>query len=772
MLRSVCPALVFLLSSLPACAAAGEEADFFEKRVRPVLVEKCFSCHSAEAKKQRGGLKLDSREALSKGGDNGPVIVAGQPDRSRLVEAIRYGNEKLQMPPKGRLPERDVAAFEAWVRRGAFFPATTAKSESKTVPSVAEGRKFWSFQMPRPQSLPAVRRQAWSRQRIDHFVLAELEKRNLTPSPAAARGVLIRRATFDLVGLPPTPSEVEAFVSDPAPDAYERLVERLLSSPHYGERWGRHWLDLVRYCDIAEQWFESKGQPWLYRDWVVRSFNADVPFDRFVLRQFAADLMPGLDPGERAALGFLGLSPTYWKELKLDKEVIKTVVAEEWEERIQTVTGALLGLTVACARCHDHKYDPITMQDYYALAGVFASIRQIDRPLVDAGVEQALHHAQEQLKSWQTELEKLQPRAAKEPDARKQADELRAKIDQLRKSTPDLENKLVPGIVDASLLVLADGEHRTKLEYKPGMAQDVAMQVRGNPTNRGPVVPRRFLAVLSPGSPTPFRQGSGRLELARAIVTEGAPLTARVFVNRVWRHHFGAGLVETTSDFGVQGDRPTHPELLDDLASRFMRHGWSLKWLQREIMLSAVYQQASNQNPDMSALDPANRWLWRMNRRRLDIEAWRDAMLAVNGTLQRGMGGPSLDLGVATNRRRTIYGVVKRRELTDLLRLHDFPDPVGHSPSRIPTTTPLQQLFVLNSPFIQQQAASLVERLKTEMPANHEARIRRAYQLLFGREPTSLQLTLGSEFLTPDTDDAWRQYAQVLLGSNEFLFVD
>jgi hypothetical protein len=322
---------------------------------------------------------------------------------------------------------------------------------------------------------------------------------------------------------------------------------------------------------------------------------------------------------------------------------------------------------------------------------------------------------------------------------------------------------------------MPDGPHRTKLEYKPGVAQDVPVQIRGSPSNLGPVVPRRFLAVLSPDPPRPFRQGSGRLELARALVNEGAPLTARVIVNRVWKQHFGAGLVETTSDFGAQGARPSHPELLDDLTARFIANGWSLKWLHREIMLSAAYQQASAHDQRGHTADPDNRYLWRMNRRRLEIEAWRDAMLAVAGKLRLERGGPPMDLGDPRNQRRTLYGTVQRRELADMLRLHDFPDPTTHSPGRIPTTTPLQQLFVLNSPFVQRQAAALAARLKREVTDGNEARVRRAYLLVYGRPATQRQVDLAIRFLTArgeNSDAMWQQYAQVLLGSNEFLFVD
>jgi hypothetical protein len=737
------------LRAAPADAPPAADTAFFEARVRPLLADRCYKCHSNQAKKQKGGLLLDSRAALLKGGDGGPAVLPGDPERSRLIQAVRQQGGPLKMPPGGKLPDTQVADLEEWVRWGAPFPEGAAAAPRRPL-DLAEGRKFWSFRPAREVPPPELRNRTWPQRRLDAFVLAELERHGLTPSPAASRRVLIRRAAFDLIGLPPSPEEVEAFVADPAPDAYQRLVDRLLASPLYGERWGRFWLDLARYCDVAEPWVESKGQPYLYRDWVVQALNEDLPYDQFVQRQLAADLMPEARPADAAALGFLGLSPQYWKELKLDKDVIKTVVAEEWEERIGAVSNTFLGLTVACARCHDHKFDAISQEDYYALAGVFASTRQTDRVVA----------------SRFTIADFRLPAAA--PVAAFEGAGL------AWRSVPSL----VPGVDEASLLVLADGPARTKLEWRPGMAQDVAVQVRGNPASPGPVVPRRFLAVLSANRPPPFRQGSGRLELARALSHEGAPLAARVIVNRVWKQHFGTGLVETPSDFGAQGARPSHPLLLDDLAARFVANGWSLKWLHREILLSATYQQVSGPDAAKQTIDPDNRWLWRMNRRRLEVEPWRDAMLAVSGMLRLQQGGPPQELGDPMNRRRTLYGTVKRRELSDLLRLNDFPDPTAHSPARVPTTTPLQQLFVLNSPFVQKQAAALVRRLKTEAPGSIDARVRRAYLLLFGRPATDGQIALAVEFLTagkpnaPVSDALWEEYAQALLGSNEFLFVD
>ncbi len=758
-----------------AQSPSGADVQFFEARVRPLLAEHCFSCHSQQAGKERGGLQLDSRARLLQGGDSGPAVVPGQPDASRLLQAVRQTDPNLQMPPRGKLQPREIAALEEWIRRGAVYPGggTAAKTTTPAV-NLAEGRKLWSLQPVRPAVPPATRQPAWPTKPIDAFLLAELEKKGLHPAPPASRRTLIRRAYFDLVGLPPSPEEIDAFLADPAPDAYERLIDRLLASPHYGERWGRHWLDLTRYADIGETYYDSHGTPHVYRDWVVEAVNADVPYDRFVQLQLAADLMPDARPDDRAALGFLGLSPQYWKELKLDHLVIKTVVAEEWEERISAIGGTFLGLTIACARCHDHKFDPITTQDYYALAGVLASTQLAERWLLPDAQAARVRQARAEAGAAQQRLKELQGKKSLTPAERAEQQALPLRVAALRK-TPGYDAPSVPGLAEASLLVLPDGPHRTRLVYRPDEAQDVAVQIRGNPGNSGPVVPRRFLAVLSAGPPAPFTRGSGRRELAKALVTDAAPLAARVFVNRVWRHHFGAGLVETPSDFGRQGDPPSHPQLLDDLAARFIAHGWSPRWLHREIMLAAAYRQASvvERPTAQEAIDPANRLLWRMNPRRLDVESWRDAMLTVTGTLDRKIGGPSQELSDPANRRRTLYGTVKRRELNDLLRLHDFPDPTTHNPTRLPTTTPLQQLFTLNSPLVQQQAAALARRLHAEAPGGDEERIGRAYPLLFGRPATAAEVRLGREFLPGGpAGKMWDEYAHVLLASNEFLFVD
>jgi cytochrome c553/mono/diheme cytochrome c family protein len=763
--RALLPGLIFASSAFAQAPPQAADTTFFEQKVRPLLVEKCYSCHSATATKLKGGLLLDSREAILKGGDTGPAAIAGEPDKSLLMKAVHYKEADLQMPPKGKLSDREIANLEQWVRSGLAFPAAATAQKTKRKIDIEAGRKFWSF-----QQLKAVEPEASAKAitRIDSFILAELEKRQLTQGPPATRAVLIRRAKFDLLGLPPTPEEVEAFVNDPSPTAFRDRVDQWLASPQYGERWGRYWLDLARYCDVAEQWSELKGNPHRYRDWVVSAFNDDVPYPRFLQLQLAADLMPDAKTSDLSALGFIGLSPTYWKELQLPVEIIKTIVSDEYEERIHTLSSTFLGLNIACARCHDHKFDPITNEDYYALAGVFASTKLADQSLQRGMQGDKITEAREQVTKLEEEIKKLGAKKAKEDSAK--IEDLQKQVAKL-KATPGYDSPLSPGVRDASLQVVnAVGTHGSRVIYKEG-PQDIPMEIRGNPNNPGPIVPRRFVTVLSKEKPTPspFKQGSGRLELANAIIKDAEPLLARVIVNRVWKQHFGVGIVETPSDFGAQGERPSHPELLDDLAARFIANGWSIKWLQREIVQSATYQQASG---TPASADAGFRYYSRFPRRRLDVEAWRDAMMSVSGTLNPEMGGPAAELNLATNHRRTIYGVVRRRELTDLLRLRDFPDPVTHSPNRIPTITPLQQLFTLNSPLMLEQASALVNRLQTDAGADPAKRIERAYRLLFGRSPSAKERELGLAFVKGNDAIVWQEYAQVLLGSNEFQFID
>ncbi|WP_417849575.1 PSD1 and planctomycete cytochrome C domain-containing protein [Thalassoglobus sp.] len=757
-------------------AASPQDIEYFEKKVRPILAERCYSCHSSTAKTIHGGLKVDSAQALYAGGDSGASIIPGKPEESLLIAAILYDSDAdYQMPPKGKLPESEIAELKEWVRRGAPFPDDGSVAAAKQGIDMEEARKFWSFQPVHEHPLPETSMSSWPQKRLDHFVLSAMEKQGLSPSPEADRATLLRRLSFDLIGLPPTPEEVESFVNNPAPDAYEKEVERLLASPHFGERWGRMWLDLARYTDKTASWLDSTGQAYLYRDWVVKAMNDDVPYDEFIHRQLATDFMEETGPEDSPALGFIGLSPNYWKELKLPSEIIKVIVADEWEERVDAVSRTFLGLTVACARCHDHKFDPVTQEDYYALAGVFASTRIFECPTIEEELYAPVRTAREEVKGLEKELTALKKKKPKPED---EIAELTKKIQDIKDSTPHYNSVMAPGIVEEALFVERKGktpQEGTNLVYRPE-PRDLNLFIRGNPNRLGDVVPRRFLEVLSNENSKPFTNGSGRLELAQSITRESAPLAARVMVNRIWLSHFGRGIVNTPSNFGLSGELPSHPELLDDLAARFIQNGWSLKKLHREIVLSATYRQSSRIQENQESVDPSNIWLSRMNRQRLHVESWRDAMLSTTGELDLTMGGPSLDLKDPKNLRRTIYGTIHRRDMSTMLLMHDFPDPTTHNPQRLSTTTALQGLYVLNGPLLLGRSEKLAQRVASEIPDDESKRIQRAYELLYARKPSSKEIEIGLSFLNqPDEAtraDAWTQYAHVLLASNEFLFVD
>ena len=609
-----------------------------------------------------------------------------------------------------------------------------------------------------------------------------MDAAGLKPAPIAPAPVLVRRLFFDVTGLPPSPEESERWSRELNRGgrlnraAFARLVDELLASPHYGERWGRYWLDLARYVDQTASWLESTGSAWRYRDWVVRAFNEDLPYDEFIKRQLATDLMPGMQLEDRYALGFLGLSPTYFKELLLPPELIKGTVADEWEEHVDAVGRTFLGLTVGCARCHNHKFDPVSTADYYALAGVFASIRIAERPTIPENLWAPVARAREEVARLQKERDDLKKKSPAPADLAAKVAELDTKIVSVERSTPNYHAPMANGVEDAALFVISAGDQKgTKLDYHPGQARDLEIQKRGNPNNTGEVVPRRFLSVFPAknGQPRRFLNGSGRLELAQAIVEDATPLTARVIVNRIWKSHFGRGIVETPSEFGVQGDAPTHPGLLNDLAARFVANGWSLKFLHREILLSAAWQQSSLA-PVSERRDPENKLVARMARRRLDVEAWRDAILAVTGTLDLRLGGVAEEIASEKNRRRTLYGTIHRHELDAMLRLHDFPDPASHSPARAETASPLQLLFTLNSPFALQQADEFAARLAKESGTGTSDRVGRAYALLYQRSPTKNEVAAAKRFLAGRETDkqAWTEYAQALLGSDEMLFVD
>ncbi len=710
-----------------------------------------------------------------------------KPERSevhRAAPTARASTGRAQ-PGGGKRPEGRIPDATASLGRRRIFPQTAGVVEPVPTRNPFRGSAFalaalwclpllpaeepealpWSFHPLHEQSLPEVKDSHWPRNRIDYFVLAELEKAGLSPAPEADARTLRRRLSFDLLGLPPDEAERDT--------EWSVLVDRHLASPHYGERWGRHWLDLARYADVTESWSDTKSPAWLYRDWVVDAFNRDLPYDRFVLHQLANDLLPGTRHEDNAALGFLGLSPSYWKELQLPPEIIGVTVAEEWEERMDVVGRTFLGLTLGCARCHDHKSDPVSAEDYYALAGVFASVQIADRPVVGEADWAPVRAAREKVKALEAERDGLKKAKPAPADLKDRLAAVGKEIEAIRSDTPKYHTATAPAVVEAALFVKPKGgeEHGTKLEYVEGMARDLPMHRRGDPNSPGEVVPRRFLAAFprADGSPRPLDQGSGRLELARALVEEAAPLSARVVVNRVWLQHFGRGLVATPSEFGPAGEMPSHPALLDDLAARFVASGWSIKWLHREILNSATWRQGSSASPESAARDAQGQLHSHMPRRRLDAEAWRDAMLAATGELDTAMGGEPFALDDPTTTRRTLYGRVKRRELDEMLRVNDFPDPVAHSPTRTETATPLQQLFSLNGPFVIARAKHLSETLATTEGGDME-RIVRIYERLFQREPTAAECELGFAFLSEG--GSWERYAQVLLTSNEFLHLD
>lgn len=628
----------------------------------------------------------------------------------------------------------------------------------------------WAFHPLREQPLPEVKNTTWAKNRIDHFILAELEKNGLSPAPEADPRTLARRMSFDLIGLPPA---AKIGGSPPTPIDYQSLIDELLASPHYGERWARHWLDLARYADVTESWSDAKSPAWLYRDWVIAAFNRDLSYDRFVIHQLANDLLPDSHPEDNAALGFIGLSPSYWKELQLPPEIISVTVAEEWEERMDAFGRTFLGLTLGCARCHDHKSDPVTAEDYYAIAGVFASVQLTDRPILDEKAWAPIREAREKVKALEGKRDGLKKAKPAPDDLKDQVAALEKEISAIRDSTPKYHTATAPAVMEAALFVKPKdkGEHGTKLDYIPGMAQDLPMHERGDPNKPGKIVPRRFLSAFPgpEGKPRSLEHGSGRLELARALVEEATPLSARVIVNRVWQQHFGHGLVPTPSEFGPAGEAPTHPALLDDLSARFVANGWSLKWLHREILSSATWRQSSRASNEVQAVDPQNRLYSHANTRRLDIESWRDAMLVATGEMDFAPGGEPFALDDAKAVRRTVYGLVKRRELDEMLRVHDFPDPIAHSSSRTETATPLQQLFSLNSPFIHARSQAFAAALEKTASIDEE-KIALAYRLLFQRTPGDHERELGLAYLREG--GTWDQYAQVLLTSNEFLYFD
>ncbi len=794
--------------ALPAVEPAREHLDFFEKKIRPVLVERCYECHSAAAKKNKGGLTLDTRDGVLKGGDAGSVVAPGDPEKSKLIEAVRYKNRDLQMPPKSPLSSEQVRDLEQWVKLGAPDPRTEAVAQTggKRALTVEEGRQFWAFQPLANPSVPKVgNRQSAIGNPIDAFINAKLGEKKLAAAPAADKRTLIRRATFDLTGLPPAPEEVDAFLADKSPDAFAKVVDRLLASSAYGERWGRHWLDVARYADsngLDEN--VAFGNAWRYRDYVVNSFNADKPYNRFVQEQIAGDLLPAEGTPQRheqlTALGFLSIGPKLLAEpdkVKLEMDLI--------DEQIETLGRAFLGMTFGCARCHDHKFDPVPTADYYALAAIFKSTRTMDdlktiakwhEPEVATPAERAVVEVhQRKAADQKAAIAKLVATANKSlvtdkglKEVPKNAEsqyptnviaelkQLREALAKLEKDAPELPSTM--GVTDSTNVV-----------------KTLPVHIRGSHLSLGKPVPRGFpqvMQVASLRSEMPEKQ-SGRLELAQWLASPQHPLTARVMVNRIWRWHFGQGLVASTDNFGILGERPSHPELLDWLARKFIAEGWSVKAMHRLIMASAAYQRATKPAADArrSVVDSENRLLSHFPIRRLEAEEVRDSVLFVAGLLERTMGGKTIpvknrefffnhtskDATTYDSPRRALYLPVVRNNVYDLFEQFDFPDPAVPNGNRNATVVAPQALLMLNSDLVGKAAEKFAASLLASA-SDDVRRIELAYQKAYARPPTAKELARAKKFLTdfkPDSaasPSAWAVFCQSLLAANEFIYLN
>lgn len=741
--------------------ATAEQAEFFESKIRPILNDNCFVCHGKDT--QSGSLRLDSRSAMIKGGTNGTALVPGDPDKSLLIVSVRQTG-KLKMPAGGRLKPNEVADLESWVKMGAPWPAG---SGPKTEP-----KKLWSLKPVVKPAIPKLQNAKWASNPIDNFVAVKMAENKLNPAVMADARTLIRRVTYDLTGLPPTPQEVDSFISDKSPNAYEKVVDRLLASPRYGERWARLWLDVARYADTKGYVFEEdRNYPnaYTYRDWVIQAFNNDLPYNQFVIQQLAADLVPEVQTGDDkkplAALGFLTVGRRF---LNSQQDII--------DDRIDVTMRGLQGFTVACARCHDHKFDPIPTQDYYSLYSVFSSSHEEESPISEKSIRDPWNEYTRKVSTMEGPIKELVYKQtmllankAKLPNAKdllpkKVLDTLQTirtgetpNADKLSKIRESFETEQ---LVKLSTLEKALEDVKAAAPTRPELAMAMAdnqnpgdgyVFKRGNPGNNGGPAPRRFLKALSPSDTERehWTKGSGRLQLANAIASDKNPLTARVFVNRIWMHHFGAGLVRTPSDFGNQGEKPSHPELLDYLASSFMENGWSIKKLHRMIVTSSTYKQSSVGSPTSLQTDPDNRWLSHMTRRRLDLEQMRDSVLSSGNQLNLAtIGGKSVDLwSQPFSNRRSVYGFIERQNLPGIFRTFDFASPDATSPRRFFTTVPQQALFFMNSPFLVDMAKAVATRREVTSAPDEVGRVKAIYKILLDRLPTASELTLATQYL-------------------------
>ena len=793
-----------MLSTLAHAADVPSAADleFFEAKIRPVLAKNCYGCHGGDLKAPMGGLFLDSRNGILTGGKSGPAIVPGKPDESLLIRAVRYQGRK--MPPSGPLDEAVVADLVKWVSMGAPDPRHAAPIATANAIDIEKGRKYWAFQPPVKPAPARVRDASWSASPVDRFVLARMEKERLTPVADADRTTWIRRVTFDLSGLPPTPEEIDAFAADRSKNAYAKVVDRLLASPRFGERWGRHWLDVARYADTV-----GRGRnyafpfAWRYRDWVIDAFNDDMPYDQFVREQLAGDVLPSTSTAQRnqqlTATGFLALGA-----LDLDEQNPAMFTMDAVDEKINVTARAFMGVTVGCARCHDHKFDPIPTTDYYAMAGIFRSTDTLSglqrRPRDNASffnmnllaklsyapdeaapvfLPDPKQHAEwDRLTAQLAELSRNprrvppqmgagpmgagqmgmgQPGMAPPPAGRKGAAVQNA-AQQLRQQAAQILNQLDQFPLPRDLVMA--------VREAPSPA-DCEVYIRGEVKDLGPKVPRGFIQVMSrPGdSPQIGARESGRLELAQWLTRSDNPTTARVAVNRIWEHLFGRGIVGTVDNFGKTGEMPSNQALLDYLAVRFMQQGWSTKKMIRELVLSRTYRLSTMASARDEKLDPGNVYLWRANRQRLEVEPIRDSLLMIAGQLDLnkpstapsmnfrrgtpvggGRGGQTQDYS-AILRNRTVYLPVVRNFLPDLYETFDFPEPSESKGVREVTTVPSQALFLMNSRFVIDQARYAATHLLGEELATQQDRVTRAYRETLGRTPTSAEVDRALVFI-------------------------
>ncbi len=804
-----------------------EQTRFYESEVRPILQANCVSCHGGD--KPSGGLSLTSRSAALKGGISGASLAPGKAEQSLIIKAVNYDGRK--MPPQGRLPKAHIDTLTKWVAMGAPWP----KEKEGTAPPVkhgpppvnAETMKFWSFQPVKAMAPPTVKTAAWARNPIDRFILSKLEANGLAPAPPAARAVLIRRAYYDMIGLPPSPAEVEAFVKDASPNAWEKVVDRLLASPHYGERWARHWLDLVRYAETNSfERDDPKPFVWRYRDYVIRSLNDDKPYDRFVREQIAGDELPDATNETLIATGYYRLGT--WDDEPSDPEQAKF---DDLDDIISTTGQTFLGLTVGCARCHDHKIDPMPQKDYYRLLACFSNIRRYGERSYESVMASSLRSIappddqrryDEQTSVYKSMVSELDGKInAIEALVRPDLQPVEKEEFQTEAARPGILKKRVPRLMTEERFNEYNQllRERSRLRRTPPPALEQALCVteagrapaptflmmRGNPHAPGDEVQPGFPSVLAPppasipSVPAGVRSSGRRSALADWLVNPSNPLPARVMANRIWQNHFGRGIVRTPSNFGFLGALPTHPELLDWLAGELVRGGWKLKPLHKLIMMSSAYQMSSRCNEKALAKDPENDLFQHFDMRRLDAEEIRDSILAANGTLNLQMGGPSIyptipaevlagqsrpgaGWGKSTpeeQARRSIYIHIKRSLTVPMLASFDVPETDFTCPARNTTTQPTQALSMVNSTFLNEQARIFAEFVKRSAGPDREAEVKFALRRVLQRDPGPSEVSRGINLMqamiqkhnTPEPD-ALRYFCLVALNLNEFIYLD